>query len=445
MTYLKKILGKIKKIYRIAYVLYLDIDRLRLNKEAAAMTYSTLLALVPSLLVIFYALSLMASYYEDLSDFNLIVKEYLLGFLTAGTGNEISGLLEKLTSNTSIDTLGLSGGIGFFITFFFLLETIEISFNKVWGVKKNRNFFMRIFSFFLFLLFASLLLTMVGRSLLQILKSFQGYYPSDILQKSTTGEISNFLIYLLVFFSGMRRIPNCYVRPKNAFIGSLVATSLFFLMIRIFSYYIYYAKNIKILYAGMATLPLFIFWIFLCWIVILLGVVVSWRCQYGIWTASIYDRDPFRKKENKRQRLKSLLPLIILIVLYHRKRKITGFELQRVLKVSISWIKDSVITLSKKGYLRNEIYDLDVSDKKFRQEPLLLSMEASEIKIFTLKQDFLEPAEAWLEQWKNNISKETLICFQDVLKSSNKQKESETLSDFMVLKTVKKKPLAKDS
>ena len=70
----------------------------------------------------------------------------------------------------------------------------------------------------------------------------------------------------------------------------------------------------------MASLPLLSIGSFLCWIVVLLGVVVSWRAQHSVWTEFLYEQDPYRIKEMEKERLKSLLPLLILVVIHGSKK-----------------------------------------------------------------------------------------------------------------------------
>ena len=433
MVFLKKISNKLKKIYQIIYVLYLDIDRLKLSKEAAALTYSSILAFVPSLIVVFSILSIMTSYYNQISHLNDLIKDYFFSFLTLSTGEEILGILEKVMTYTDLQSLGVSGLIGFSVTFFFLLETIEMSFNHIWGIKSNRNFFVRIFRFSLFFILAAVLLSFLGGYLFQVLQIFQGFYPIGSKEGFLTGEFSKFLVYFITMAFAFKWIPNHPVRLKYSLLGAFITTFLFFMMVNLFSYYIYYAKNLRLVYAGMVTFPFFIFWIFLCWVVVLLGVVVSWRAQYGIWTESIYDRDPFRNKEMKRQRLKSFLPLLVLLTLYHHKKKsLLGAELQANLKVSLAWIRGALINLSEKGYLENPINELETNDRKFNRLMVRPFLLAEKIQMVKLVQDFLEPADSLLLEWENNLSPEVFLSFHRILAGSSKELSPKlTLQDIL--------------
>ena len=82
MDYIKGLSEKLKGLSRLAYVLYRDIERLKLSREAAALTYTSILALVPSLIVVFSILSILASYYNQIAHLNNLMKEFLFSFLT---------------------------------------------------------------------------------------------------------------------------------------------------------------------------------------------------------------------------------------------------------------------------------------------------------------------------------------------------------------------------
>ena len=160
-------------------------------------------------------------------------------------------------------------------------------------------------------------------------------------------------------------------------------------MIKIFAIMIDYAQTTRLLYAGMASLPLFIYWIFLCWVVVLLGVVVSWRAQHSVWTEFLYEQDPYRVKEIENERLKSLLPLLILVVIHGSKKIVTVQELQKILKVSTDWLRLAVISLSSKGYLKNNEGEFEVADAFFLNSEIIPAQKAQEILLNDIKESCL--------------------------------------------------------
>lgn len=430
-----------RRLRSLALVLHSDLKKLGLLREASAMSFTTLLSIVPSLVVFFSCFSLISSYL--ISDYKLYfyIKDFVLKSLTMDSSQEILNLFDHYISTLNVTTIGLSGFCVFLVTIVLLLRTIELTFNKIWGVQEGRSLFIRTFRFLGFFILVTFSLSLLYSYSLQLeVKANENYffYLINVIILNFRFKI---VIYFLLFFCCFKWIPNCSVKVKNALIGALISSFLFFFMTKFFSFYVFYAKQFNAIYGILAGVPLFLFWLFICWIVILLGVLICWRTQYGIWSDSIYDQSPFRTKEEQKLRFKSLLPLMILLILYEQSAKdnaeaLSGHELKRILNIPSKWLVEALIRLSECAYLNVTVDELQAQGERFLDLSVSPLISADKVMISKLSKDFLVPVNIWLKNWKNTVSKETMNCFNSILKthSSSAMKKLTLNSLFLELK-----------
>ncbi|MFK7825303.1 MAG: YhjD/YihY/BrkB family envelope integrity protein [Oligoflexales bacterium] len=273
-----------KKAYLFLRSLMQDLVLLGLFKQAAAMAYMTLLSIVPSLAVSFTMLSAFTPLAHQ-KEFSVNLKQWVLSKLTEGAGVEVASLLDQYMVSLDLTQLGLSGFLGLVLSLVLLLRQIEITFNLIWKVQKNRNAFARFFYFlsllFLFVFvasFALLLLRNLGfQSFLQIgsRQSISSWLPASML---------SYAVSFVFFFIILQLVPYCKVEQKPAFIGAMITTILFHYSKWGFFYYVRYIVNYQAIYGALAALPLFLLWLYLCWVILLLGAALTCRYQQEVST-----------------------------------------------------------------------------------------------------------------------------------------------------------------
>jgi len=80
---------------------------------------------------------------------------------------------------------------------------------------------------------------------------------------------------VLAFLMLYMLVPNAPVKWRHAMLGSMCAALLFELAKRGFAYYVAQVPTYQTIYGAVAALPIFLIWIYLSWLVILLGAVVA--------------------------------------------------------------------------------------------------------------------------------------------------------------------------
>jgi membrane protein len=174
-------------------------------------------------------------------------------------------------------------GIGFLvITAVMTLLTIEWAFNDIWRVKRSRPIVQRIFVYWTLitigpvLMGASLSLTswLVGHAV-----GLVGGLPGAGVAVLTLVPILLTAIALTLLYLAM---PNRRIALRDAAIGGLLAAVLFEVMKRGFAFYVAAVPTYTLVYGALATLPIFLIWIYLSWLVVVFGALVvaalpEWR------------------------------------------------------------------------------------------------------------------------------------------------------------------------
>lgn len=248
---------------------------------AAALTYTSLLALVP-LIAIAVAVLTAFPVFDDvraqlqdflfnnfLPDVGIVVQDYLTAFVGA-TG--------RLTA------MGV-GGLA--VTALMMLMTIEQAFNTIFRVARARGVVARLLVYWTVLTLGPLL---IGVSF--SISSYLAAAGEDILTDRAVSMWTRVswvvpsLLTLGAFTLLYATVPNRMVRLRDALLGALVATTLFAGLRYGFLLFVASAGTYQTIYGAMAALPLFLMWMYLSWAVVLAGAVITaalpeWRMRRG--------------------------------------------------------------------------------------------------------------------------------------------------------------------
>ena len=240
-----------------------------LHRVASALAFTTLLALVPLLTVSFAILSLFPFF----SSWRDEIEGFLYSNLVPATGDVVSAYLQEFASQAG--TLTGLGLVVLMATALLLLSTIEDAFNGIWGVHKGRTAIQRLLLYWAMLtlgpilVVASLSLTsyLGAFVMLDLVPSAQPLSGGVLVALPWLLEGAGFLLMYLI-------IPNCPVRLRCALMGAVLATGLFELAKMAFIVFIANFSTYQIIYGALWTIPVFLVWIFVSWLVTLLGACV---------------------------------------------------------------------------------------------------------------------------------------------------------------------------
>lgn len=241
----------------------------RCVQVAGNLTFTTLLALVP-LFTIAFALFTAFPVFEDWSN---AFKIFLLTTLVPEMGGKvITVYMQQFADNAAkLTALGL---VFLAVTAAALMLTIEKVFNVIWRARRPRSALQRLMIYWATLTIGPLLIgasiTLTSWLVTQSLGLTGG--PQDA--QAFFLRVVPVLLNAAAFASLYLVIPNRKVLLKDAVIGGVLAAIVFEVMKRGFGLYVQLFPTYALIYGTFATVPIFLLWIYLSWIVVLFGAVV---------------------------------------------------------------------------------------------------------------------------------------------------------------------------
>lgn len=231
--------------------------------SAAALTYMTLFAVVPMMTVTFSMLSLVPVFQGVGAQVEGLFNSFL-----PSAGAEIQPYLADFANQAR--TLSVVGVIILVVTSYLMLHNIERVFNRIWATTGPRR---GVAAFLLYWAVLSLGPLLVGTALLMNTYLLSVRLFTEELAQNAISILFGYLPWLLtlVAFTLLYTVvPNCKVMLRNALTGGVVATLALELAKSGFGYFVSNSSYTSI-YGAFATLPIFLLWIYLCWMIILGG------------------------------------------------------------------------------------------------------------------------------------------------------------------------------
>lgn len=237
------------------------------QQSAAALTYTSLFALVP-LITVSYAL---LTFMPQLVNVQGHVAAFIFSHFLPDTGYQVWDYLTEFSHQAR--NLTVPGLLILIITALMMLKTIENAFNAIWEVKQGRK---GIASFLLYWAVLSLGPLLIGAAFMLSTYLASLTILSDVQQLSLIQQLLSYMPLLLstvalcLMYSA---IPNCTVPFKNALAGAFVTAIVFGIVKDGFALSVKYSSY-TLIYGAFAAVPLFLSWVYLCWMIVLFGAVL---------------------------------------------------------------------------------------------------------------------------------------------------------------------------
>ena len=242
----------------------------RLGLTAGSLTFTTLISLVPLVtvtLALFTAFPIFGRFQSSLQDY------FLQTLVPDSIAQPVMRALTQFAGQAS--KLGIAGLIVLGLTALALMFTIDRTLNAIWRVRKPRPLAQRVLVYWAGLTLGPLLL---GASL-----SLTSYAltASRGLVDALPGGLA-LLLGLLQFalLAGgiaalFRFVPNTHVRWSHALAGGLFVGLGFEVAKRALGWYLGLVPTYSVMYGAFATVPILLLWVYLSWVIVLLGAVVA--------------------------------------------------------------------------------------------------------------------------------------------------------------------------
>ncbi len=265
-------------VARMVYAVVRDIIQGQLTLRATSLVYTTLLSLVPLLAVSFSVLKAFGVHNQ--------VEPALEGAL-APLGPQAEQITARVVEFVDNMQVGVLGGIGLamlFYTVVALIQKIEGAFNATWRVALGRPMAQR-FSDYLsvvligpVLVFTSLGITasVFGSELVRNLSEVGGLGWLVIV----AARLVPYLLIIAAFTCVYLFVPNTRVRPLSALVGALVAGVLWQTSGWVFASFVAGSAQYTAIYSAFATLVVFMIWLYVSWLILLVGASVAYYHQH---------------------------------------------------------------------------------------------------------------------------------------------------------------------
>jgi membrane protein len=274
-----RILAKIQSaIYRATVVAYARYRDDILNLQAMSLTYSTLLSLVPFLAVMFSVLKAF--------EVQNVLEPFLLQMLQP-LGREASQVANRIINfvdNIRVGILGAAGVAMLFYTVVTLVAKVEDALNQIWRLPRSRTWPQRVTAYLSVVLvgpvmvFTALTLTASAQSYWLVERLFEIGFFSYMFTLATS--VMPFVLLCATFTFLYKLMPYTNVRFSSALIGGAAAGILWQLVGMGFAAFVANSARYAAVYSGFAIMIVFLIWLYVGWLIFLVGGEVTYFHQY---------------------------------------------------------------------------------------------------------------------------------------------------------------------
>lgn len=233
--------------------------------NAAALTYTTLFAVVPMMTVTFAMLSAVPAFQGTGEQ----IQTFIFRNFVPSAGEMVQEYLRNFTLQAR--QLTWIGVVVLAVTAFLMLVTIEKAFNTIWRVRQPRR---GVSSFLLYWAILSLGPILLGAGFaistyIASLSLISG--PDALIGAKTLLGFAPLLFSVAAFTLLYATVPNARVPVQHALLGGLFTAVLFEVAKALFGFYVQRFPGYQLIYGAFATVPLFLLWVYLSWLIVLFG------------------------------------------------------------------------------------------------------------------------------------------------------------------------------
>ncbi len=253
---------------RVRAIVRYVVQRIReddLLEVAGSLTFTTLFSLIPFVTVVFTVISA----FPVSSRFTATLHGFIVSNFVPGAASKLitvytQQFVEKASHLTAIG-IGMLG-----VTAVMLMFTIEQAFNRIWRVRHPRPFLKRMLVYWVALTMGPIL---IGASV---------YLTSSLVTLSLGLVVLTCAALALLY----RTVPSRRVSSWEAAIGGVAAGLAFEAMKAAFAWFVTHIGNYRLVYGAFAGFPVFLLWIYISWLIVLAGAVITAALpglRAGLW------------------------------------------------------------------------------------------------------------------------------------------------------------------
>lgn len=343
------------KILRFLNVIVEEVMKEQLTLRATSLVFTTLMSLVP-LLAVTFSLFKAFGIQERLDD-------KILKFLLEPLGPQAYELTNRIVDFVNNMKVGVLGSLGLALliyTVISVIQKIESAFNYIWKAKSSRNLiqkfrdYMSIILVGPLLLFSALTLTASMSSntvvnwILSLLPERLGEMGRTVIIFSTGRLMPYVFIFIILTFIYVY-LPNRPVNFRSALVGGTFAGILWQTAGWGFATFVASSSKYNAIYSGFAILILFMLWVYVSWLILLIGCMTAYYHQYPQFLS--VRREVLQLNTRFREKITFIAMFLISSHYFYNKELWTLDNLVKELRIPVESVQDVIAHLQHKGFL----------------------------------------------------------------------------------------------
>ncbi|MDP2206342.1 MAG: YhjD/YihY/BrkB family envelope integrity protein [Alphaproteobacteria bacterium] len=328
-----------------------DLKEGYLGLRATSLVYTTLLSFAPVLAISFSVLKGIGAHNN--------IEPFLQDFLEplGEQGAEITARTISFVDNIQVGVLGAVGMALLIYSVIALMHKIETAFNDIWHVSETRSFAQRVRDYLgvLFigplLLFLSVAMTTTlqhAEKTRSFLQEYLGAAPVDLLFGGIF-QVVPYVLFGVAFAALYMFMPNTRVRLLPALVAGFITGILWKVLGQMFGVFVAGSANYAAIYSAFAALILFMIWIYIGWLIVLVGAALCYYIQNP--SNQQLSRKDMQLSPHLREKVALHVCAVIGDVFYSEQRGITLTRLAARLRVPSAVLEGIVSTLVDAGVL----------------------------------------------------------------------------------------------
>jgi len=281
-----------------------------LNLQAISLTYSTLLSLVPFLAVMFSVLKAF--------EVHNVLEPFVMQMLQplGLEASQVANRIIQFVDNIRVGILGAAGVAMLFYTVVTLVAKVEDALNQIWRLPRSRTWPQRVMAYLTVVLvgpvmvFTALTLTASAQSYWLVERLFEIGLFSYVFTLATS--VMPFVLLCATFTFLYKLMPYTNVRFSSALVGGATAGVLWQLVGMGFAAFVANSAQYAAVYSSFAITIVFLIWLYVGWLIFLVGGEVTYFHQYP----SVFIHEALRR--GRGHRFEEWLALTALIEITRR-------------------------------------------------------------------------------------------------------------------------------
>ncbi len=242
----------------------------RLGLTAGSLTFTSVISIVPLatvMLVLFSAFPIFSTLQETL-------QRYFVANLIPDTiAKPVLGAITQFS--TRANRLGLVGLIFLLVSAIALMLTIDRALNAIWRVRKPRPIGQRVLVYWSAMTLGPLLLGVSLTATSYAVSVARGYGQLMPQGFGVVIALLEFVLIVLGVAALFHYVPNTHVRWRHALVGGVFVAIGIAAAKRLLTLYFSTVPTYSMVYGAFAAVPIFLVWIYLSWVIVLLGAVIA--------------------------------------------------------------------------------------------------------------------------------------------------------------------------